>query len=283
MDQQSLYKTEAGKAAVLEIYHQLLNKITVPYEELFLNTRYGKTYVIASGSVTSPPLILLHGSGSNATMWVGDISHYSKSYRVYALDIPGDPGKSEDIRHPLKSDAYAEWMNDVLRALHLEQATLIGISLGAWMAVNYAVKHPEKVDKLVLMSPSGIGPQRASFLFKAMPFLLMGEKGRDKVSRLVNGIVELPEQSMQNTKIIARHFRFRSETVPIFTDQELGHLKMPVLLIAGERDVMLHSRKTAERLSSLLPHANIQLLPEYGHVLIRQTPRILPFLSGNSK
>ncbi|MFC3745176.1 alpha/beta fold hydrolase [Paenibacillus sp. GCM10012306] len=283
MDQQSLYKTEAGKAAVLDIYHQLLAKLTVPYEEMYLNTPHGKTHVIASGAESSPPLILLHGSGSNATMWVGDIAHYSKSYRVYAVDIPGDPGKSEDVQHPLKSPAYSEWMDDVLRALQVEKVALIGISLGAWMAVNYAVKHPEKVEKLVLMSPSGIGPQRVSFLFRAMPFLLMGEKGRDKVSRLVNGIVELPEQSMQNTKIIARHFRFRSETVPIFTDQELSRLTMPVLLIAGAKDVMLHSHKTAARLSSLLPHANIQLLPEYGHVLIKQTPRILPFLMDNSK
>lgn len=283
MNQQSLYKTEAGKAAVLDIYHQLLAKLTVPYEEVYLNTRYGRTHVIASGAASSPPLILLHGSGSNATMWVGDIAHYSTSYRVYAVDIPGDPGKSEDIRHSLKSPAYSEWMDDVLRALQLEKATLIGISLGAWMAVQYAVRHPGKVEKLVLISPSGIGPQRMSFLFKALPFLLMGEKGRDQLSRLVNGIAELPEQSLQHSKIIARHFVFRSEKVPIFTDQELSRLSMPVLFIAGEKDVMLDSRKSAKRLAALLPQASIHLLPGEGHVLIRQTPRILPFLRNEEK
>jgi len=282
-EQQSLYKSEAGKTAILNQYQVLLGKSTVPYEEFYLDTRYGKTYVIASGDASLPPLILLHGSGSNLTMWVGDMAHYAKSHRVFAVDIPGDPGKSEDQRHALKSPAYGEWMDDVLRELQLEKASFVGISLGAWMAVNFAVKHPRKVDKLVIMSPSGIGPQRISLLFKVVPYLLLGEKGRDKVTRLVNGNQSIPEAAMKNLKLIAQHFRFRSEPVPVFTDDELKRITASILLIAGEKDVMLHSKKTAERLSKLQPQANIQLLPDAGHVLINQSPVILPFLLGDRK
>jgi len=283
MNKQPLYKSELGKAAILHQYDALLGKCAIPYEELDLNTRYGRTRVIASGDSSLPPLILLHGSGSNLTMWVGDMAHYAKSHRVFAIDIPGDPGKSEEMRYALKSPAYSEWMDDVLRELRLEKAAFVGISLGAWMAVNFAVKHPGKIDKLVIMSPSGIGPQRVSFLFKAMPFLLLGEKGRDKVTRLVNGNQPIPAEVMKNLKLIAQHFRFRSETVPIFTDEELKRIVSPILLIAGEQDVMLDTKKTAERLAKLLPHASIQLLPDAGHVLINQTPIILPFLLRDSK
>lgn len=81
-----------------------------------------------------------------------------------------------------------------------------------------------------------------------------------------------------NSKIIARHFRFRNEVVPIFTDHELSRLTMPVMFIAGEKDVMLDSRKSAERLSRLLPDANVNLLPDAGHVIINLTASILPFL-----
>ncbi|GED72185.1 Ndr family protein [Brevibacillus reuszeri] len=278
MNHQTLYKSETGRNAILNHYNKLLGKCTVPYEEMVLDTSYGKTYVIASGEPSLPALILLHGSGSNSSMWIGDIARYSKHYRVFAVDIPGDPGKSEEKQYPLKSPAYSEWMDDVLHALQVDKASFMGISLGAWMATHFAVKHPEKVEKLVLLSPSGIGPQKISFLFKAMPFLLFGEKGRDKVSRLVNGNQTLPEDALLNTKIIARHFRFRSETVPIFTDSELRRLTIPILLLAGEQDVMLHSKKTVERLSSLLPHANATLLADCGHVLMNQSTRIMPFL-----
>ncbi|UNK17223.1 alpha/beta hydrolase [Paenibacillus sp. N3/727] len=277
-DKSSLFKTEDGKAAFLNSYNQLLAKCSVPYEELNMNTRYGKTYIVACGDKSLPPLILLHGSGSNSSMWIGDIANYSKNYRVFAVDIPGDPGKSEEKQYSLKSSAYSEWMDDVLRSLQLQKASFIGISLGAWMIINFAVKHPAKVDKIVLISPSGIGPQKISFMLKAIPLMLLGEKGRDMVTRLVNGNQSIPEEALKNQKLISRHYKFRTESVPIFTDSELSRLTMPVMLIAGEKDVMLHSKKSVERLSRLLPDANVNLLPDYGHVLINLTHSILPFL-----
>jgi len=278
MNHKSLFKSEVGKDAILDNYNQLLAKCSVPYEELFLDTHYGKTYVITSGEPSLPPLILLHGSGSNSSMWIRDIERYSKHYRVFAVDIPGDPGKSEEKQYSLRGQAYSEWMDDVLHALQLDKASFIGISLGAWMAIHFAVKNPMKVEKIVLISASGIGPQKISFLFKAMPLLLLGEKGREKVSRLVYGNQTIPKEASDNVKIIARHFYFRNESVPIFTDSELSSLTMPILLIAGEKDVMLDSRKTIDRLSSLLPDANVKLLPDHGHVIINQTTHILPFL-----
>ncbi len=175
MHQKSLYKSEAGKAAILNQYNQLLAKFTVPYEEFVLNTGYGATHVLASGDPSLPPLILLHGSGSNATMWIKDIAKYSKHYSVFAVDIPGDPGKSEEKQYSLKSTAYSEWMDDVLRALQLEKATFIGISLGAWMAVNYAVKHPGKVEKIVLISLRGLAP-RELHLFLRLSLICCLEK-----------------------------------------------------------------------------------------------------------
>ncbi|WP_227793542.1 alpha/beta fold hydrolase [Paenibacillus guangzhouensis] len=273
-----MFKSKSGKDAILNDYNRILAKCTVPFEEMLLNTQYGETCVIACGEPSSPPIILLHGSGSNSSMWIGDIAAYSKHYRVYAVDIPGDPGKSEEKQYTLKGQAYSEWLDDVLRLLQLESASFIGISLGAWMAIHYAVKHPSKVNHIVLISPSGIGPQKISFLFRAMPLLLFGEKGRDKVTRLVNGNQTIPEEASKHVKKIARHFRFRSEPVPIFTDTELRELTMPILLIAGAKDVMLDAKKTVDRLTKLRPDAHITLLPDVGHIIIQQTSRIIPFL-----
>ncbi|WP_243145970.1 alpha/beta fold hydrolase [Clostridium chromiireducens] len=59
-------------------------------------------FIIASREKSNPPLILLHGSGMNSVMWLRDIKEYSRTYRVYAIDMLGEPGKSDENRPSLK-------------------------------------------------------------------------------------------------------------------------------------------------------------------------------------
>lgn len=278
MNRKAVYKSEDGKAAILKKYDLLLTKWPVPYKELYVGTRYGKTYIITSGDNLLPPLILLHGSGSNSSMWFGDIAEYAKYYKVFAVDIPGDPGKSEELQYSLKSAAYSEWMNDILTLLQLQKATFIGISLGAWMVINFALKHKAKVEKVVLISPSGIGAQKISFLLKSIVFSFLGDKGVDKIIREVTGNQPISEELVNYIKLINSNFNYRTEPIPIFTDNEISDLNIPLMMIVGEKDAMLHSEKSIARLSRLLPTANINLLPDYGHVLFNLTSRILPFL-----
>lgn len=283
MEVKPAFKSERGRLEILAKYEQILLNWPVPYEEINIVTRHGKTYILASGEASLPPLFLLHGSGSNSSMWVGDVAEYSKYFRVYAIDIPGDPGKSEEKQYPLKSTAYFEWLFDVITSLQLERVTLLGISLGGWMALNFATKRPEMVEKIVLISPSGIGSQKASFLFKALLYMLLGEKGVTKIARMVVGDQLIAEEAIEYMKIINSHSNSRIETVPIFSDKELSLLTMPVMLIVGEKDVMLHSKESADRLAKLLPHATVNLIPNLGHVLLNLTGDILVFLQKKSK
>ena len=126
--------------------------------------------MIASGEKTAPPLILLHGSGSNAVSWAGDVAQYSLSFRVYAVDIPGEPGKSAEKRFPWDGPAYAEWLEDILDELQINKTTLLGLSQGGWIAIKFAVCDPERVDKLVLLAPGGIVPTKVSFILAAILF-----------------------------------------------------------------------------------------------------------------
>lgn len=125
MNKKTLYKSGYGKAAILKKYDLLLSQWPVPYEELNINTPYGKTYIIISGEKSLPPLILLHGSGSNSSMWIGDVAEYSKYYRVFAIDIPGDPGKSEERQYSLKDSTYSEWLDYIFNSLQLQKDNII--------------------------------------------------------------------------------------------------------------------------------------------------------------
>lgn len=80
-------------------------------------------------------------------------------------------------------------------------------------------------------------------------------------------------------KLIAKHFNFRRETIPLFSDDELRKLTMPVSLFVGGKDVMLHSEKTVKRLESLLSHVEINLIPEEGHSIVNKGNEIREFLN----
>lgn len=275
------FKSQEGKTDVLKSYDSLLERWILPNEKLYVNTRYGSTFIIATGEKQAPPLILLHGSAMNSIMWMSDVKVYSRYFRVYAVDIPGEPGKSDENQLPFEGAAFAEWLNDVYTALSIEKACLIGLSLGAWLATKFSICYPEKLDNLVLLCPAGIGKQKASFLFKAIAYGLLGEKGMDKLYKKVNGNQPIPETMLKYQKLLGKNFNYRREIIPLFSDGELERLKMPVALFVGEKDIMFHSVQTAKRLKSLLPHANINIIPEAGHALTNLADKIIAFLKPN--
>ena len=78
-------------------------------------------YKSAVGEKEAPPLILLHGSCSNALSFMGDVPEYSRSFRVYAVDIPGEAGKSSPNRPGWNCPAFAEWMEDLFSGLGIHK------------------------------------------------------------------------------------------------------------------------------------------------------------------
>jgi len=279
MKPKTAFKSHDGKTAVLKSYDSLLENWTSPNKKFHVNTRYGKTFIIASGEKKAPPLILLHGSAMNSIMWLNDVREYSRYYRVYTVDIPGEPGKSSETQLPFNGPAFAEWLNDVYNALSIEKAIIIGISLGAWLSVKFSVNYPEKVDKLVLLCPAGIGKQKTSFLFRALFHRIFGEKGMDSLYKKVKGNAVIPEPMLKYQKLIGENFNYRRELIPLFSDDELKQLTMPVALFVGEKDIMFHSKKTAKRLGNILPHADINVIPGAGHVLINLVDDISRFIN----
>ncbi len=278
MEYKKAFKTVKGRAAVIGVYDKILKEWKTQYEALSIDSNYGKTFVIKSGDSSLPPLILLHGTSSNSAMWLGEAASYSKHFCVYAIDIPGEPGKSEEKQYSLKDDIYFEWLNDIISILELKRVCIVGISLGAWLGVGYAVRYPETVEKLVLLCPSGIGAQKISFIFKTLPLMFLGNWGYNRIARIVNGSQKMPKEAEDYTQLIARNFNLRTEPVPIYSDEELRKIKIPVLLLAGENDVLLNSKETARRVTDNVPNAKVNLLSGYGHVLTGFHKEIIEFL-----
>jgi pimeloyl-ACP methyl ester carboxylesterase len=280
----SIYKSEAGGQAVQALYRQVLDGWPVPKTELRVPTREGETFVVACGREDAPPLILLHGGQSNAAAWMFDAVVWSRAFRCYAVDMIGEAGFSAPVRPPLGSDAYALWLDDVMRGLGLKKASIVGVSLGGWLALDYVNRRPETVERLVLLCPAGIGRQK-NFLLIALPLMLLGPWGVRRVREMVFGrmrgepppavrpLIELMRQ-------IGRNIRPRIVRIPRLSDAELARLKAPMLVIVGGRDLLIDSEDTRRRLTKWAPHAEVVFVPEARHLIPGQTARILEFLMG---
>jgi pimeloyl-ACP methyl ester carboxylesterase len=280
MSAQSIYKSPAGERAIMALYEKVLADYWPgPKETLNIPTQHGHTFVIASGEESAPPLVLLHGASSNSAIWAADVAAYNARHRVYAIDLLGEPGKSAPNRPAWDSPAYAEWLADVFAALKLEKATILGVSQGGWTALKFATYKPERIEKLVLLCPGGIVPDRISFFIRAMPLLLLGRWGARRVNRIIFGNQPVPAEADEYMTLMLTHFKPRTGVLPIFSDEELRRLTMPVLLLGGARDAIRDSEKIVARMQQLVPQLTATIIPQAGHVLLNTTDHIIPFLA----
>ncbi|HRQ38923.1 MAG TPA: alpha/beta hydrolase [Chloroflexota bacterium] len=278
MNEQSIYKSAAGETAVRALYNEALSHWPIPYTPLDIATRHGRTFGLSCGDVTAPPLLLLHGAGTNSAIWAGDVVVYGRSHHIIAVDLLGEAGQSAPNRPPWDSPAYAEWLLDVLDYLELPAAAVVGMSQGGWTAVKFAVAYPERVNRLGLICPGGIVPDKLSFLLRVIPLSVMGQWGSRRMVRLLYGRQPIPDGVEEIMITVTRHFKARMGVLPIFTDDELRRLTMPTLLVGGALDALRDMTKIAERLRPLLPHFSATILPDAGHVVLDSVSVIAPFL-----
>jgi pimeloyl-ACP methyl ester carboxylesterase len=278
-----IYKSEEGARAIHARYREILALWAVPNRQFTVPTRAGDTFVISCGPEEAPPVLLFHGSASSSFMWIADAAAFAARFRVYAVDLIGEPGLSARTRYKPGTDEHALWLDDVLKALGIEKASFVGVSLGGWLALDYAIRRTGRVNALALICPAGIGKLK-NFLLKAFPYFFMGEWGRRKLRAMVMGRAytrrgPVPKLVEDFLGLIFRNFTPRRDPIPPASDEELKRLKMPIAIFLGGEDALIDSADTRRRAQTLLPQAEIDFDPEIGHFIPTPTARIVDFLS----
>ena len=260
----TIYKSEAGAQLLRERYLEALRAWPVPHEEVRVPTPEGETFALVSGPADAPPLVLLHGSGSNSGEWATRLPSLAERFRVYAVDVIGEPGMSAETRPPLTGDRYARWLDAVLDHFGIARAAFLTSSFGGWLALDFAIRRPGRVTTLALRCPIGLGPMKKGFVVKAVLLALLGEKGRRKS---VAGVLGEPESSpiVDHQLLVSAHYRYRTGPFPLFDDAALGRLTMPVYAVAGAEDAMVDSATTKRRLEAA--GAVVDLVPGTGHYI----------------
>ena len=173
----------------------------------------------------------------------------------------------------------AQWVGEVLDALSLTAVHAVGTSLGAWVAADFASRHPDRIQRLVLQSPAGIGRTKFGWLPKAIVAQVVGGRAVRRSAAQVAGL-DLHEHSaiLDDVALTFTHFKPRSG-VPQFSDDTLSRVTAPTLVLVGEADAMFDAAQTAERATRLIPNSTVHTVTRpAGHALLGQTHHILAFL-----
>ncbi|MDE4907137.1 alpha/beta hydrolase [Methanogenium marinum] len=281
------FKSSKGEAEYLLTYDAVLKLWPVPYEERDIMTSFGTTHVITSGMKGSPPLLVLHACGVSSTMWLPNIGALSSAYRVYAVDIIGEPGKSRQSRLLRDREDCANWLGEVMQGLGLKKTNIAGLSYGGWHTLNFSLFFPDNVTKIVALAPG------ASILPFSWPVLLL--------LRLLPYLPIKPNpfqsfftKGFHPNELFARqfasgvkHFRYADPKESIFTnvfsEAELSRINVPTLFIVGENEIIYDPVAAIEKVNQLIPNVETKLVPNAGHLVSMEQPslvntHILPFL-----
>jgi 2-hydroxy-6-oxonona-2,4-dienedioate hydrolase len=237
-------------------------------------TVYGaKIHYIEAGS--GPVVVLLHGLGGDATNWQFNIAALAQHYRVIVPDQIGF-GQSDKPLINYRIATYVDFLDAFLKATNVERASLVGNSMGGWVAASYALAHPERVERLVLVDAAGYAFAPGfdtGQLIKLNPSTREGMK--ELVSRVFYNKVIFMSDAFIDASLTARiragdGHTIRSITESIirredFLDNRLSAIKQPTLIIWGRQDGLL-PLADGQRFQKEISGAQLIVFEQCGHV-----------------
>ncbi len=271
--------------------HPKINGETLPNLELKDGRIFYETYGEKGRWV-----VLIHGAWASHEWWKEQIPVLSTRYRVLALDVRGH-GRSSRLRRPSSVKKFSEDLHELLTHLNVEEAALIGWSMGGLISLQYTVDHPEVVRALVLIASRAHKKRRGYDPLKE--YL---EKLAETMAFSLSSPFEF-FMALDNKEYYMREFR--REVEDMFTEKaseelidwamraiqvnspedlvnvslsikdfdlsaKLSEIKVPTLIIAGGRDRMVPLSLT-EKLKEI-PNSEMVVFPDAGHYLLLEEP-----------
>jgi pimeloyl-ACP methyl ester carboxylesterase len=231
-----------------------------------------KIHYVEAGS--GPNVILLHGLGGSSQGWQFNIGPLAEKFHVYVPDQIGF-GKSDKPLVNYRIRTYVDFLDQFCKQLKIERATLVGNSMGGWIAAAFTAAFPDRVDKLVLVDAAGYAPPKD---FDTRIFFALNPTTRDAMKVLVSKVFynkAFQTDDMIDAAIAARlaagdGFTIKSITESIirgedFLDDTVKTIKRPTLIVWGREDG-LTPVSDAERFHKDIAGSKLVVFDQCAHV-----------------
>jgi pimeloyl-ACP methyl ester carboxylesterase len=229
------------------------------------------------------PVVLIPGLAGGFEL-VGPLAQpLARQHRVFSYQLRGE-NDCFVLRHPFDLDDLVEDLAELLDKLNLERPVVMGVSFGGIIALKYAIRYPNRLDRLIVQ---GVGaryeggllqqiaatvlarfplPADSPFVNQFFNLLFGGKQKRDSLFEFVTQQIWQTDQSM-----MAHRFRLVEE---LDLANQLHHIKAPTLVLTGERDVLV-SPRSLQTLSDMIPNVRSVRLPGCGHLAFVTKPDLI--------
>jgi pimeloyl-ACP methyl ester carboxylesterase len=270
-----IYKTPRIRERLLAIYDAKMALWPVPYEDVFVDTTYGRVHVVVSGPEGAPPMVLLHASGVASWSWRHNVEGLSRAHRVFAIDLIGDAGRSEldDWDHRLRSgrDQGALYLQ-LLDALSIARCSVVGASEGGFIATNLALHAPDRVDAMVLLGPMGYAGAIGAIARIVLAQLVPLRRVHDATFRWAfSDSPALLEEFGEWFRLVMKGIR-PAKVAPLpFSASVRRRIAVPTLFVFGARDNLVGDPERAQRRVRDIADVRCAVV-DAGHLMAAERP-----------
>lgn len=224
-----------------------------------------------------PPVLLVGGLGSDGHFWYRQTPALARRFQVITPDNRG-AGRTDAPDEPYSMRTMADDLAGLLDGLNISAVHLVGASMGGFIAQDFALAYPGRVRKLVLCCTSFGGPSSVPMPAGSIP----PRTGDPRVDLPAQFAIQLPPEYLQSqARELAEYIEWRvKHPQPLHgyhrqvaalaahnTEDRLGHLRMPVLIMHGGRDNVVPPGN-AELLAARIPGAKTHICPGAGHLFL---------------
>jgi pimeloyl-ACP methyl ester carboxylesterase len=240
-----------------------------------------------------PALVFLHGLGASWQSWLENIPEFARDHRVVAMDLPGF-GYSEMPAGDISIEYYASWSFRLLDELGIDSSALVGNSMGGFVAAEMAIRRPERVQRLAVVSAAVFWQSYR----RAQPLVQLARLSDAMVARALTRVTDdvATRPRLRSWALATAGFRY-----PHLIDKELAHemvrsarrtdgflpalealadfpleeelpkISCPALIVWGAHDTLVPV-KDAKRMEELIPDSRRVVFERTGHVAMLERP-----------
>ncbi len=245
-----------------------------------------RLHVRDDGPRDAPAVLMLHGMGSSLHTWEPWAEALDDRFRVIRIDLPGAGLSAADPTGDYSDERSLAVLKALQDRLQIARWSLVGNSIGGRIAWRYAAAHPDRVDRLVLISPDGFAspgfaygkPAEVPSVLEAMRFALPKSMLRANIAVGYADPAVLTEATTTRYHDLMRVPGGRAallarmrQTVLIDPEPRLRAIKAPVLLLWGQKDAMIPIANARDYLKSL-PDGRLVVLDDLGHLPMEEDP-----------
>lgn len=265
-----IFKDDKGRDTIRDWYERFHARIQAPTDSRNVETRFGETHVLSAGARDAPDLVILHGALASSAHLLVELALLLPHFRVHAVDIIGQSVKSAPVRISTKNGDYGIWLDEVMEALGLQRAHVLGVSFGGFVALRLAAHAPQRIDRLILLVPAGMvkSPGWTGFAKVGWPLTrYLMKPTPERLDKLASNLLTTTDDDWKSYIGAAfRCYNLSLQIPKLATREELSSYEGPVLVLGADEDFSFPGPKMVRRAPQLFAgECTVELLENCKH------------------